>query len=105
MKAKRLIGFMVLFLAFTTLLTCYQLIGSNVLAAFSAKRPVVWLGLVKPWEKPDLSNEPLRYEEVSVPIVDFNVIAPPDADRLFTVNGTPISPVDKDATVVRFRGV
>src|SRR5579863_7150682 len=104
MKARRWIGFMLLFLVFTILLTCYQLIGSNVLEAFRAKRPVVWLGLQQAatdsrgaettGKEPDLSNQMYRFESVLAPVADFYVIAPPDADHLLTVNGMPISPLE-----------
>src|SRR5206468_527481 len=106
---------LLLFLVFTTLLTCYQLIGNNVLEAFSAKRAVVWLGLERAgtgsrgsgvaMDEPALSNEFFRTESVSLPVADFDMIAPPDADRLFTVNGMPVSPVIGGSSVLRFPGV
>jgi hypothetical protein len=115
MKAGRLIGFVMLFLVFTVLLTCYQLIGSNILEAFSIKRPVVWLGIDQGGRddsatsrgelgKLDISNRN-QIKDTTTGYADFNVVAPSDADLLFTVNGLPISPVVRDTTPVHFEGV
>jgi hypothetical protein len=105
MNARRLIGYALLFLVFTILLTCYQLIGSNILEAFSGRRqPVIWLSLDSP-SSPASSVGSLGYLIVTKPEADFKVIAPPDADLLFTVNGLPVAQPYSDTAAIHFRGV